>query len=71
MLITYMNLTDDLIDAYKPYAKDEVKEIEAMAKKMKEDFKLEPWDFSYYSHKLQMEKYNLDARNAKTVFWNI
>lgn len=22
---------------------------------------MEPWDMSFYSHKLQMEKYNLDA----------
>ncbi|MBP7098161.1 MAG: M3 family metallopeptidase [Prevotella sp.] len=62
-------LLDDLIDAYKPYAKDEVKEIEAMAKKIEgEDFKLEPWDFSYYSHKLQMEKYNLDAEMLRPYF---
>ena len=62
-------LLNDLIEAYKPYAKDEVKEIEAMAKKIEgEDFKLEPWDFSYYSHKLQMEKYNLDAEMLRPYF---
>lgn len=62
-------LLNDLIDAYKPYAKDEVKEIEAMAKKIEgKDFKLEPWDFSYYSHKLQMEKYNLDAEMLRPYF---
>ena len=62
-------LLNDLIEAYKPYAKDEVKEIEAMAKKIEgKDFKLEPWDFSYYSHKLQMEKYNLDAEMLRPYF---
>ena len=25
------------------------------------DYVIEPWDMSFYSHKLQMEKYNLDA----------
>jgi len=55
-------LLNDLIDAYKPAAEQDVKDIEQMAKKLEgEDFELEPWDFSYYSHKLQMERYNLDA----------
>ena len=55
-------LLNDLIDAYKPAAEQDVKDIEQMAKKLEgEDFELEPWDFSFYSHKLQMERYNLDA----------
>lgn len=62
-------LLNDLIDAYKPTAQNEVGEIEAMAKKIEgEDFKLEPWDFSFYSHKLQMEKYNLDAEMLRPYF---
>lgn len=62
-------LLNDLIDAYKPTAQNEVGEIEAMAKKVEgEDFKLEPWDFSFYSHKLQMEKYNLDAEMLRPYF---
>ena len=55
-------LLNDLIDAYKPTAEKERDEVKALAKKLEgDDFKLEPWDFSFYSHKLQMEKYNLDA----------
>lgn len=62
-------LLNDLIDAYKPTAQNEVEEIEAMAKKIEgNDFKLEPWDFSFYSHKLQMEKYNLDAEMLRPYF---
>lgn len=62
-------LLDDLIDAYKPTALKEVDEIESMAKKLEgEDFKLEPWDFGYYSHKLKMEKYNLDAEMLRPYF---
>jgi Zn-dependent oligopeptidases len=62
-------LLNDLIDAYKPTAQNEIGEIEAMAKKIEgEDFKLEPWDFSFYSHKLQMEKYNLDAEMLRPYF---
>ncbi|MGN1254679.1 MAG: M3 family metallopeptidase, partial [Prevotella sp.] len=59
----------DLIDAYKPTAVEEVKAIEDEAKKIEgSDFELEPWDFSYYSHKLQMEKYNLDAEMLRPYF---
>ena len=59
----------DLIDAYKPTALKEVKAIEDEAKKIEgSDFELEPWDFSYYSHKLQMEKYNLDAEMLRPYF---
>lgn len=59
----------DLIDAYKPTAISEVKAIEAEAKKAEgDDFALQPWDFSFYSHKLQMEKYNLDAEMLRPYF---
>ena len=55
-------LLNDLIDAYKPTAEKEVAEITALAKRIEgDDFVMEPWDMSFYSHKLQMEKYNLDA----------
>ena len=59
----------DLIKDYKPTAVEEVKAIEELAKKIEgNDFKVEPWDFSYYSHKLQMEKYNLDAEMLRPYF---
>lgn len=55
-------LLNDLIDAYKPTAEKEVAEITALAKRIEgDDFVMEPWDMSFYSHKLQMEKYDLDA----------
>lgn len=55
-------LLNDLIEAYKPTAEKEVAEITTLAKRMEgEDFEMMPWDFGFYSHKLQMEKYNLDA----------
>ena len=62
-------LLDNLIDAYKPTAINELKEIEAKAKAMKGDeFQLMPWDFGFYSHKLQLEKYNLDAEMLRPYF---
>lgn len=62
-------LLDDLIDAYMPTAKEEVKDIELKAKSIEGDgFKLEPWDFSFYSHKLQLERFNLDAEMLRPYF---
>lgn len=62
-------LLDDLIDAYMPTAKEEVKDIERKAKSIEgDDFKLEPWDFSFYSHKLQLERFNLDAEMLRPYF---
>ena len=62
-------LLNDLIDAYKPTAIKEVKEIEELAKEMEgNDFEMQPWDFSFYSHKLQMKKFNLDAEMLRPYF---
>lgn len=62
-------LLDDLIDAYMPTAKEEVKDIEKKAKEMEgDDFQLEPWDFSFYSHKLQLERFNLDSEMLRPYF---
>lgn len=56
------NLLYDLIDAYKPTAIKERDELRAMAKKGEgDDFKMMPWDTAFYSHKLQLEKYNIDS----------
>ena len=62
-------LLNDLIAAYKPTAVKEVEAIEKMARQIEgKGFKLEPWDFSYYSHKLQLEKYNIDAEMLRPYF---
>ena len=55
-------LFDQLLDAYMEPARKEVQEIEEIARKQEgADFQLRPWDFSYYGHKLKMERYNIDA----------
>ena len=59
-------LLDDLIEAYKPTALHEKAELVKMAKKDIE--KLYPWDAGFYSHKLQMKKYNLDQEMLRPYF---
>ena len=62
-------LLNDLIDAYHPTAEKEVSEITEIARKLEGDsFEVQPWDFSFYSHKLQMERYNLDAEMLRPYF---
>lgn len=62
-------LLDDLIEAYKPTAVAEKEELKQMAKRMNgEDFKLMPWDGAFYSHKLQLQKYNVDAEMVRPYF---
>ena len=62
-------LLNDLIDAYRPTAVKEREELKKLAQKMEgKDFKMEPWDISYYSHKLQMKKFNIDAEMLRPYF---
>ncbi|MBE6260192.1 MAG: M3 family metallopeptidase [Prevotella sp.] len=59
-------LLDNLIDAYKPTAIKERDELRKLAHKDVD--KMKPWDSGFYSHKLQMKKYNLDAEMLRPYF---
>ena len=65
-------LVEQLLEAYMPKAREEVKEIEDFAREeMKAGdgaFKLEPWDLSYYSHKLRKARYDLDSEMLRPYF---
>ena len=73
-------LLNDLIDAYRPTAEKEIKEIEdfklktektALRGKSKAEVKpsaLEPWDTAFYSHKLKLKKFNIDAEMLRPYF---
>ena len=60
-------LFNDLIAAYKAPAIKEVKAIEKMFHK-DEEGDMQPWDFSFYSHKLQLQRYNIDAEMLRPYF---
>ena len=57
------HLLNDLIDAYKPTAIKERKELKKMCGE-----EMKPWDAGFYSHKLQMKKYNIDAEMLRPYF---
>lgn len=57
-------LLNQLLDAYKKPALQDVKEVAELA--AKEGIQeLMPWDFSYYSEKLKTEKYNVNDAQVK------
>ena len=62
-------LLDQLIEAYKPTAEKELREIERLARQVEgRDFVLEPWDLSHYSYQLQMKKYDIDSEMLRPYF---
>jgi peptidyl-dipeptidase Dcp len=61
-------LLNDLVDAYKPTAEKERKEIENLKISNLQSSILEPWDLSYYSHKLQVKKFNIDSEMLRPYF---
>lgn len=63
------NLLNQLLDAYTPTAHQEVKEIEALAQELEgTEFRLMPWDFSFYAEKLKNKKFNLDEEALRPYF---
>lgn len=62
-------LINELLEAYGPKAHREVAEVEAFARRIEgNDFQMQPWDFSYYSHKLKCEQYDFDAEQLRPYF---
>ncbi len=60
---------DQLNKAYTPAMKAELKEIEDFAAKTEgENFKLMPWDYSYWSDKLKNERYAFSDEDMKPYF---
>jgi len=62
------DLLDKLLLAYKPTAEKEYAEVQSYADKNGAYFKLQSWDWSYYSEKLKDEKYALNDEMLKPYF---
>ena len=62
-------LLNQLLDAYRPTALQEVKELQGFAIGMEgQDIQLMPWDFAYYSEKLKDAKYQINDEMLKPYF---
>ena len=63
------DLIEKLYAAYMPVAKAEQEELSRMAQETKgSNFTLMPWDWGYYSHKLQLRKHNIDSEMLRPYF---
>ena len=63
------DLLNQLLVAYLPAAKEEVKAVQEMAARTEgKDFELMPWDWSFYSEKLRVEKYSLNDEMVRPYF---
>ncbi len=62
---------DFLLKLWKPalnVARQDVKEMQAIADKKGAKFKLQSWDWWYYNEKLRKQKFNLDEAEVKPYF---
>ncbi len=62
------NFFAGLIPAATAKGQAEADEIQKMVKAKGEDFKLEPWDWTYYAEMVRKEKYDLDENQIKPYF---
>ena len=62
------DLMNKLLKAYKPEAEKEYSEVQDYANKNGAYFKVQPWDWSYYSEKLKDEKYAVNDEMLKPYF---
>lgn len=64
-----MNLLEQLRENYTAPMKAELKEIEEYAQKSEgKDFKLMPWDYSYWANKLKNDRYAFNDEDMKPYF---
>ena len=62
-------LLDNLLEACLPTAKEQVQEVCEFARRTNgKDFEIQPWDFSYYSHKLKVELFDVDEEKLRPYF---
>ena len=62
------HLLQQLLEAYKPTALKEYAEIQEFANKNGAYFKIQSWDWSYYSEKLKAEKFDITDEMLKPYF---
>ncbi len=62
-------LLNQLLEAYTPKAKQEIKEVESLAHQLEgPEFQLMPWDWAYYSEKLKQQKFDIDEEILRPYF---
>ncbi len=65
---TVYKLLDDLLDAYKGRAKEEIAEIEAFAREQGFEGTMQSWDWSYWAERFMKVNYELDDEMLRPYF---
>jgi peptidyl-dipeptidase Dcp len=63
-----LKFMDALVPASTAKAEGEAKDIQALIDAQKGGFKLEPWDWNFYSEQVRKAKYDLDESQVKPYF---
>ncbi|HWH16722.1 MAG TPA: M3 family metallopeptidase [Allosphingosinicella sp.] len=63
-----MNLMNRVWPAAVARVKEEVRDQQALAKKLGHNITIEPWDYRYYQEKVRKERYNLTQEEVKPYF---
>jgi len=59
---------NSLLEKAIPIAQKEAKDLQAMIKKDGKSFKLEPWDWWYYTEKIRKERFEIDEEKVREYF---
>ena len=62
------NFLNNILPAAMDKGREEVAEMQKLINEEGKDFKLEPWDYWYYSEKLNQKKYNVDEEMFRPYF---
>jgi peptidyl-dipeptidase Dcp len=63
-----MDLMNRVWPAAVARVKEEVRDQQALAKKLGQNITIEPWDYRYYQEKVRKERYNLTQEEVKPYF---
>jgi len=65
---TVYSFMNQIMEAALPVAKSEAENLQTMIDEERGDFKLEAWDWWYYTEKLKKKKYELDEEEIRQYF---
>jgi peptidyl-dipeptidase Dcp len=65
---TVRSFLERILHVAKPHAMKDVEEVRALKKRLGDGDDLKPWDFAYYSERLQEEKYAFDEEQVRPFF---
>ncbi len=65
---TVISFLTRILDVAKPHAEKDVEDVRKLKQRLGDGADLKPWDFAYYSERLQEEKYSFDEGQVRPYF---